>query len=263
MEKILSDVETKLSEVEYRAGNLANVNVLNGKKWVACGDSYTAGDFSDYVDENGLSGKNSPVIYDSEMGMYKTYPWWIAKRNNMDLVCDAIGGSTMALSIEYVRGDNGVTESYRNPFSLNRYKNVPADADYITLMFGLNEEKSAIGSLTDKDNRTVIGAWNIVLEYFLTNMPYAKIGIIIPDSWTSQKMHDALVSVAEYWGVPYLDIKGDPSVPMMTGGRLNGIAVNPLAQELRDKAFFVSDVSVSIKHHSSGWCFSHRKERRI
>ena len=47
-----------------------NSNILYGKKLVACGDSFTEGDFSGFVDENGLSGKDSPVIYDKKRKMY-------------------------------------------------------------------------------------------------------------------------------------------------------------------------------------------------
>lgn len=146
-------------------------NVLYGKKYVACGDSFTEGDFSGYVDEDGLSGKNSPKFYDNVRGCYKTYPWWIAERNDMVLVNEAKCGSTMALSREYL---NGTTTdiNYRNPFSLNRYKQVPLDADYLTLWFGLNETSTPLGTLNDTTNETILGAWNIVLEYFLTNMPY-------------------------------------------------------------------------------------------
>lgn len=104
-------------------------NILKGKKWTACGDSFTEGDFTGFVDENGLSGKNSPVIYDGNRGMYKTYPWWIAERNNMELVNEAKCGS------KFTNVDNATSG---NVFSL-RYKNVPLDSDYITFMFGLNE----------------------------------------------------------------------------------------------------------------------------
>lgn len=198
---------------------LAGSNYLWGKKYVACGDSFTAGDF----------GERTAETWDETMQTNKTYPWWIASRNRMTLVNEAISGTTM-----HNNGDSGA-------FSLTRYTKIPADADYITLCFGLNETTATIGTLSDSENTTVMGAWNVVLEYLITNHPYAKIGIIIPDAWCSQAMRDALVSVAEYWGIPYLDLKGDKTVPLMIGGRYSNVSVSEKAVALRNAAFQMSD----------------------
>lgn len=200
---------------------LQGSNYLWNKKYVACGDSFTAGDFT--------NAANKDEAWDEATQTYKTYPWWIADRNRMILVNEAICGTTM-----YNNGDE-------NAFSVNRYKEVPTDADYITLCFGLNETTATIGTLEDTTNETVIGAWNIVLEYLITNMPYAKIGIILPDAWCSEEMRAALISVAEYWGIPYLDLKGDTKVPLMIGGRYGDTAVSSKAVALRNAAFQVTD----------------------
>lgn len=195
-------------------------NVLYGKKYVACGDSFTAG--------AGLTGDD----YDHDLGTVKSYPWWIAKRNGMTLVNEAISGS-----------DFTNIEGANNPFSVERYLAVPNDVDYITLMFGLNEYNltaEQIGSRQDTGNTTLWGAYNTVFERFLTDMPYAKIGVIIPDAWMTETYADAIKDICRYWGVPWLDLKGDPSVPMGIGGR-NGIDVSPRAVELRNKAFRLSD----------------------
>lgn len=208
--------------------NLANTvswlqgsNYLWMKKYVACGDSFTAGDFADT--------ENRDEIWDEEMQCYKTYAWWIASRNRMTLVNEAISGTTM---------HNDGTE---NAFSVTRYQQIPADADYITLCFGLNETTAEIGTLEDTTNETVMGAWNIVLEYLLTNMPYAKIGILIPDAWCSEAMREALISVATYWGIPWLDLKGDKTVPLMIGGRYSDVTVCEKAKQLRNAAFQTTD----------------------
>lgn len=206
--------ETQDKIVQWLVGS----NYLWGKKYVACGDSFTAGDFGEKTDEN----------WDETMQVNKTYPWWIASRNRMTLVNEAICGTTM-----HNNGD-------ANAFCLTRYTQIPSDTDYITLCFGLNETTATIGSLSDSDNTTVMGAWNIVLEYLITNHPYAKIGIILPDAWCSQEMHDALVSVAEYWGIPWLDLKGDPTVPLMIGGRYSDVTVSEKAVVLRNTAFQMS-----------------------
>ena len=107
--------------------NAAGGNVLYGKKYVACGDSFTAGDANGYTDANGCIGTSSD-FYDQKLKVWKTYPWWIAKRNEMTLVNEAVSGSVFT----------NITGRL-SPFSVERYKAVPKDADYITLMFGLNE----------------------------------------------------------------------------------------------------------------------------
>ena len=50
-------------------------------------------------------------------------------------------------------------------------------------------------------------------------------------------MRDAIVSVAEYWGVPYLDLKGD-------GQR---------ALELRQAAFRVSETDGAVNVQGQEW----------
>lgn len=234
-------VETVASDAVSAVNSVISSNVLYGKKYVACGDSFTQGAFSGFVDENGLSSTNSPVIYDKELGMYKTYPWWIAKRNNMTVINEAIGGS-----------DFTNIEGAANPFSVSRYLAVPTDADYVTLMFGLNEVNltdEQIGTKDDLVNVTLWGAYNIVFEHFLTNMPYAKIGVIIPDAWMTERYSNVVKEICSYWGIPCLDLKNDPAVPMGIYGRFG--ATNARAVELRDSAFKVTDSNAhpNVKAH--------------
>ncbi len=218
---------------EQTFSKILSTNILFGKKFVACGDSFTEGIF----DFDG--GKSNPELYDKANQSWKNWAWWIAHRNFMEFVNDGVSGSTMALSDKYINGE--VSDiNYANPFSLNRYKQVPKDADYLLLSFGLNELNTPIGTLEDKTNSTVLGAWNIVLEYFLTEMPYCKIGIIIQDAWLNIELTNAIKNVSKYWGISYLELKTDPKVPMGINGRL-GINVNPKAIELRNKAFQISN----------------------
>lgn len=214
-------------------------NVLYGKKYVACGDSFTQGDFSGWTDENGLSGHNSPVIYDSAMKYYKTYPWWIAKRNNMTLINEALCGSIMALDKSYVANKDTISESTRSPFSLKRYKAIPEDADYITIWFGINDTSHTnLGTIDDTTNETFYGAWNVVLEWLITNRPYAKIGIIITNGAGSD-YREAERKVAEKWGIPYLDMMGNKQVPVIFG-RESSLGLSSKANSLRSASFRVT-----------------------
>ena len=212
---------------------ILETNVLYNKKLAVCGDSFTEGIF------NFDGGEENPNLYDKANQSWKNWGWWIAHRNMMKFVNDGISGSTMALSKEYIDGTNPDI-NYRTPFSNGRYKKIPKDCDYILISFGLNENSTPIGTLQDTTNRTILGAWNIVLEYFLTNMPFAKIGIIIQDAWLSEGLTTAIKNVSEYWGIPYLELKTDPKVPLGIGGR-NGINLNPKATQLRNKAFQISE----------------------
>ena len=208
-------VKTDRSQVSPQIGN-----VLYKKKYVICGDSFSA-----------------------EIGSNEGYPYgkFIAERNDMTHVNLAIAGTTMSTDVE------------SNNFCQYRYRDVPTDADYITLCYGLNEESRIpdhIGTKESTELDTLWGAWNFSLEYLITNMPYAKIGIIIADAWTSQTMHDTLVEIAKWWGIPYLDLKEDPQVPMGLGGRLPAGSVSDKAKELRRAAFAASDNHPNKKAHA-------------
>ena len=90
------------------------------------------------------------------------------------------------------------------------------DADYITLYFGINDEHqdAPIGTIDDNTNETFYGAWNVVMEYLITNHPFAKIGIIITNG-ANNDYANAEIAIAKKWGVPYLDINGGYQVPLM------------------------------------------------
>lgn len=240
------DLENRVINLESQAQSFGNV--LTGKKWVACGDSFTAGGFTGFVDDNGLSEKDSPVIFDKEWNMYKTYPWWIARRNGMILKNEAIAGSIMALSKQYVDGTQDI--KYKQPFSHERYKRIPADTDYITIWFGINDASfTNLGTISDADNTTFYGAWNVVLEWLITNRPYAKIGIVVTEL-ANESYRKATREIAEKWGIPYLDMMGDKKVPVIFG-RENNLGLDDKAYQLRLNSFIVSETNFhpNIKAH--------------
>lgn len=255
LEKQTAVLSKSMTEVEQRVKTVENSipgtvdqsigNVLYGKKYVSCGDSFTQGDFSGWTDENGLSGKNSPVIFDSEWNVYKTYPWWIAKRNNMTLVNEALCGSIMPLSKQYIAyrddPDNNAqtAENYRNPFSYKRYLAIPEDADYITFWFGINDASNTnLGTIDDTTNETFYGAWNVVLEWLITNRPYAKLGIIVTTG-SRDTYRAAVRQIAVKWGIPYLDMMGDDQTPVIFS-RESSLGLCSKANNLRRSSFVVT-----------------------
>jgi hypothetical protein len=208
-------------------------NILNGKKYAFCGDSFTEAIFSGITDSEGRIGMDSPELYDSVRRMWKSYGWWVIDRNNMKYYADGVSGSRMTAIY-----DGGVIQN-PNAFCNQRYMNVPKDSDYITLMFGLNETNVSIGDENSTDDSTLWGAYNKVLEYFLTEMPYAKVGIIISDAWmVGTDIATAIKNIAKYWGIPYLDLGGDDGVSMRIGGK--SYPVSQTAKSLRNAAFQIS-----------------------
>ena len=200
-------------------------DVLYGKKWVACGDSFTHGDFTNAPEDN----------YHIEDGLYqgqlKVYPFIIGNRTKMVVVNEAVNGSTMT----YVGGN-------RSEFSTpnGRYTQIPADADYITLKFGINDDtahaSAPIGTIDDNTNTTFYGAWNIVMDYIIRNHPQAKIGIIVTNG--SQLPYvNAIIAIAEKWGVSYLNEATDPQCSFMF--RSNRADVVAEIKSLRDNHWYV------------------------
>lgn len=204
-------------------------NVLYHKKIAFCGDGFT---------EASNLGK---TLYDNFIGCYKSFGWRIANRNKMKLYHDGISGSTMHVV-------NKENPNDKSPFAYERYKNVPVDCDYIILQFGLNESNIADSDTTkgtkdSTDTTTMWGAWNTVLGYLIENHLTARIGIIMSDAWMPQSYYITLKEICEWWGIPLLDLGGDPNVPVMNGGRRagSGLVLNPKVAELRNATFYNAD----------------------
>lgn len=169
---------------------------------MACGDSFT-----EYTAEKGGNYNNKTNgNYDFEMNVFKTYPWWIAKRNGMILVNEAKSGSTITN-----------TGKRTDAFSIDRYKQIPKDADYITLKFGINDDKdhenAKLGTINDSDNTTFYGAWNVVMDYLISNHPNAKIGIIATNGSFSEIVN-AEIEIAKKYGISYLNEGLGKNLPM-------------------------------------------------
>ena len=197
-------------------------DVLAGKKWYACGDSFTAGN-PNYIFLHGrYAGKNA------------VYPYFIGNRTSMDVHNIAVSGSTIAYKENY--------STYDNCFSAGLYQTIPEDADYITLKFGINDghQNIPVGTIDDETNDTVCGAWNVVLSYLINKCPYAKIGVIVSNGCDTTAYSKAARDCAEKWGVSYIDENFDYKVPLLH--RVNGKPlVSATAHQIRLEAFRVSE----------------------
>ena len=207
--------------IGYPLGNIPMAqsqtgNVLYGKKWAVCGDSFT-------------DGATDVVITDD--GIYKgyryVYPYLIGNRNDMKIAKFFNGGETLAFPAE----PGTFTNSLTNPNGGNYYQNIPEDADYITIYLGINDHNHAtgssqdgesteglipIGEITDNTTATYYGAWNVVLTWLITNRPHAHIGIIVCNGISSTDTYrQAQIAIAKKYGLPYMDLNGDARTPSM------------------------------------------------
>ena len=204
-------------------------NILYKKKWAVLGDSFTAGDFNGMTDSQGLSGRDSTEFYDASTQLWKTYPWWIMKRNDMTIQKFFAGGRTLATPAD---------GTFTNSVTYNdMYKQIDADVDYITIYLGINdghhmpgstgddgeEKQGAIPIGTESDNTvdTFYGAWNVILKDLITLYPFAHIGIIVSNGMDTDEHVEATIKMAKKWGIPYLDLNSGYDVPLMIRSRAN------------------------------------------
>ena len=193
-----------------------NSNILFGKKWAVCGDSFTNGALSTTIGEGKYN--NEKVVY----------PYLIGNRNEMQIIKFFEGGRTLAFPVN----PSTFTNSLTNPNAEWYYQNIPSDVDYITIYLGINDEHHApnssggdgedntgeipIGTVDDTTVNTYLGAWNVVLTWLITNRPNAHIGIIVTNGIQA---HDEYrlgqIAIAEKYGVPYIDLNGDARTPAM------------------------------------------------
>ena len=192
---------------------LAKNNVLYGKKWAVCGDSFTAGSESGTITDGLYAGKP------------KVYPYFIGNRNLMDIRQFFASGKTLAFPA--TPGD--FTNSLTCSTSAMYYQNIPADIDYITIYLGINDEHHytgsgdgessegyiSLGTIDDNTTETYYGAWNVVLTWLRTNRPFAHIGIIITNGLSISDWYQAQINIAKKYGIPYLDLNGDQRTPAM------------------------------------------------
>lgn len=230
--------ENNLSdEVIALINNITTGNILYNKKYVSCGDSFTEGAFQ--------NSQTNDYIFTSGkyIGKKKVYPYFIGNRNNMTVVNEAISGTTMT----YIEGVSNCFSA-----SNGRYTKIPADADYITLKFGINDgnRNVEIGTIDDNVNTTFYGAWNIVLDYIIRNHPNAKIGIIVTNG-TNINIVNATINIAKKWGIPYLDEATGEQVPLLI--RTNKDNVDSSIKNFRNNQWFVNNQGVVDGVNLNNW----------
>lgn len=184
----------------------ATTSPLEGVRWLAIGDSFSAGSFTGYTKD----------AHDEEYG-FISYPAVIAHKNHMRLYNLALSGQRSALTS--VNTNKPAFADTTKDLNKDIFKSVIKDQIakndapiYVTFAHGLNEAAvtaADIGTSADTGFNTIWGFYNNVIGYVFNNCPEAHVGIIIQDAWMTDTLANALIQIAEYWGVPYLNLHDD------------------------------------------------------
>lgn len=184
-----------LPVVKYKDG-FETIKDWSNKKWVCVGDSLTE-----------INAATTKHYFD-----------YISEKKGNKVFNMGVGGTG------YIRGYDNSKAFYQ------RISQIPDDADFVTV-FGsgndLNIEAmnifagktfdEALGNYTDTETNTICGCVNKFLDNYYLVLPIAPIGIIAPTPWqgypttllTNNRMEkyvEALKQIAEYRGVPFLDL---------------------------------------------------------
>lgn len=232
----------KVNELERRAAK-NTLDFLAEKKWYACGDSFTAGSGVPNLSEGKYKGY--PCVY----------PYYIGNRTNINVFNIAVSGSTLA-------DRAGATESNCFSYPNGKYTKIPADADYITLKFGINDnhQNTPIGEDDDATNATFKGAWNVVLQEIISTHPLAHIGIIVTNGCTDPAYPEATIAMARKYGIPYLDEDGGDQVPLLLRTTRKPYVLDSIKQ-IKYDAMIVGDQGGEINRHPNE--YAHEFESRF
>ncbi len=198
---VIEDLYLSDNNVEMAKTRLGiTTDILSGKKWAVAGDSFTAGDFTGVTEPTIPSGKY--------VGQLAVYPYLIGNRCNVVIQDLSKGGRTLALA----EGGTSSTNSF-----INYYQTIAADADYLTIYFGINDSHQSIpiGTISDSVTSSFYGAWNTILSWLITNRPQLHIGIIVSNGCDSDDYRIATIAIAQKYGIPYIDMNGDSRTPCM------------------------------------------------
>jgi len=182
--------------------------------WNALGNSITAADWMKYVGL--LDGSRVYII--RNFGIGGTCLSTI--RNNdgtsmYDRRLDFLDDQTTSVTIV----DNGqvINGLFSDPIIAPYLDKVCGRIDLMTLAGGSNEIGYSynIGSLDNDDPSTIVGAANSILKSWMKTYPLAKKMLILPPAndyssrWgqnkTMKPIADALISVADFYSIPYVD----------------------------------------------------------
>ncbi|MBE6235265.1 MAG: hypothetical protein E7112_03400 [Bacteroidales bacterium] len=225
---ILAGNDGSTAVIDCLPDHLPETDILYGKILVTVGDSITYG--ADMQMEGDLGYIPDPG---PDEGIYRSYGWQIADRNNMIFYQKGISGSTMQGETNPNGTDKGDI-SKKNGFSkeLGRYTQLPDEIDFLTIMFGWNDAAyGTLGTIDDTTNDTYCGGFNVVMPYLIQKYPYTTIVLIVPFGTTAA--HRQVVrDMAEKWGVGCFDMCAN-DLPFYYSEESDDIEVNDAIKKLK------------------------------
>lgn len=233
---IPSSTKFLANDISVLSSNIVGINYspLKDKVWYILGDSASHGDFSSIT---------QPTIPDGMYaGQLPVYPYYIGNRTHMIVHNNARNGAVLT----DIDADHRYSFTHNNNF----INDIGADADYITIWLGANDmwNNAPIGDINDTDPTTFYGAWNVIMNYIVTNYPNAKLGIVA-SFWCTKEYAEATINTAKKYGVPCLNLYNDPNVPITVGSKRPDIPSN--IREIRNSQWVVSSTNAhpSAKYH--------------
>lgn len=165
-----------------------SINVMRGDVMVYDADGVR-------IDGSPLYTKKLCAIGDSYVqalsGNTKNWVSLISDKNNMTSTNLGVSG-----------------ESVQTMVSTERYKNIPADSDYIVVFTGHNDiytEETPIGTINDLSDDTYFGCLNILCRWIMNNRPQARTLFITPThrrDVNSIPYVDAMLQTCHKYGIP-------------------------------------------------------------
>ena len=180
---IIKDFMTDSAVTAYVNAMVKTQNQLYGLKWGCIGDSQT---------QYGNSGRTDGVGGTSYMD-------YIAQRTGAVLYNHGIGGTTYCPFAGQL-----------NPSYIERYTNMPADLDIVTVAGGTNDiGKTPLGTMADRTSATFYGGCHVLYVGISERYVGKRVGIISP-VFTANASLPAYIAaqkeVAAYYSIPYCDI---------------------------------------------------------
>ena len=169
---------------------------MYGKKWAVLGDSITAGD-----------GLTTNIL--------TRYSTLVEKQ--CGIIAYNYGYSGSRIAVQGSAGDS----TYDNAMVI-RYANMIDDADYITVLGGINDANNQLplGTLGDTDIATFYGALEVLITGLLTKYPGKAIGFITYPHYQGSERHrtyvDAIKEACARYAIPVLDLHSIGGMNTMT-----------------------------------------------
>lgn len=204
----MSLYDVKGNVIAFSGASVNDLSSLNGKVWLALGDSYTSASASAYTD--GVTPSTIGVWYD------------LATSLGMTLYSYGIVSSTIRYSTNGSDGYSYQPMVTRVDELITDHQHEADNVGLITFMGGLNDAESFIGTLDSTDRSTIYGACHQIFNKLSKAFPNAKIVVILqPVSangtakdnfdniqnsiYPAQLKQRVVKEVAEFYGLPICD----------------------------------------------------------